>query len=116
MNPVVDRRSFVTSQELHGDGRCIWWSKDKSSRISWNAGNPGVSDHDLDYFILERQRREFEFEKLRQQQFEEWKQQIEEERRSAEAHVRRAAEEERQYLEDLRRLMDEERQSAEVSA
>ena len=59
----------------------------KSSRMSWNPGNPGVSDHDLDYFILERQRRKFEVEKLRQQQqFEEWKQQMEEERRSAEAH------------------------------
>ena len=44
----------------------------KSSRTSWNAGYPGVSDRDLDYFILERRRWEFEFEKLRwQQQFEE---------------------------------------------
>ena len=57
----------------------------KSSRTSWNAGHPCVSDRDLDYFILDRQRRKFEFEKLRQeQQFEEWKQQMEEERRSAE--------------------------------
>ena len=41
---------------------------------------------------------------------------MEEERRSAEAHVRRAAEEKRQHLEELRRRMDEERQSAEASA
>ena len=88
----------------------------KSSRTSWNAGEPSVLDRDLDYFVLERQRREFESEKLRQQQFEEWKQQKEEERRSAEAHVRRAAEEERQHLEELRHLMDQERQSAEESA
>ena len=43
-------------------------------------------------------------------------QQMEEERRSAEAHVRRAAEEERQHLEELRRRMEKERQSAETSA
>ena len=60
----------------------------KSSRTSLNAGHPGVSDRDLDYCVLKRQRREFEFEKLRQQQqFDEWKQQMEAERRSAEAHV-----------------------------
>ena len=81
MEPVVDRRSFVTRQEPHGDGSCIRWSEDKSSRTSWNAGHPGVSVCDLDYFVLERQRREFEFEKLRQQQqFVEWKQQMEERR------------------------------------
>ena len=88
----------------------------KSSRTSWNAGEPGVLDRDLDYFVLERQRREFESEKLRQQQFEEWKKQKEEVRRSAEAHVRRAAEEERQHLEEFRHRMNEERQSAKVSA
>ena len=52
----------------------------KSSRTSWNVGHRGVSDRDLDYFVLERQRRESEFEKLRQQRpIEEWKQQMEEE-------------------------------------
>ena len=66
----------------------------KSSRTTLNAGHPGVSDRDL-----ERQRWEFEFEKLRQQwQLEEWKQQMEEERRSAESHVRRAAEEKRHCM------------------
>ena len=116
----------------------------KSSRTSWNAGYPEVSDRDLDCFVLQRQRREFEFEKLKQQrQFEEWKQKMEEERRSAEAHIRRAAEEKRhcvevqreiesdrrrmeiqaqqtadvrQHLEEIRRRLDEERKSAEANA
>ena len=82
----------------------------ESSRTSWNAGHPVVADRYLHYFVLERQRRDFEFEKQRQrQQFEERKQRMEEERRSAESHVRRAAEDKRQHLEELRRRMDEER-------
>ena len=107
----------------------------KCIRTSWNVGHPGVSDRDLDYIALERQRQVFEFEKLKQWQFEEWKQQMKEERRSTVAHVRRLAEEERhcmevqqeiesdrrrmeiqaqqtaeerQHLEELRRRMDEE--------
>ena len=107
---------YVGSQGA-GIGSTFGGARIKSSSTSWNARHPGLSDRDLDYFVMERQRREFEFEKLRQQQkFEEWKQQMEEERRSAEAHVRRAAEEGRQHLEELRRRMDEERQSEEVSA
>ena len=89
----------------------------KSRRTCWNARHPGVSDPDLYYFVLERQIREFELEKLRQQrQFGEWKQQTEEERRSAKAHVPRAAVEEWQHLEEIRRRTDEERQSAEAGA
>ena len=38
----------------------------EGNRTRWNAGHPGVSDRDLDYFVLERPRREFEFLKLRQ--------------------------------------------------
>ena len=75
-----------------------------SSRPNSKARYPGVSDRDLDYFVVEQQRREFEFEKLRQQrQFEAWKQQMEE-RRSAEVHVRRAAEEERHCMEVQREI------------
>ena len=45
-------------------GVAIGEARIKSSRTSWNAGHLGVSDRDLDYFVLERQRREFEFKKL----------------------------------------------------
>ena len=76
-----------------------------NSKTSWNAEHPGVSDRDLDYFVLKRQRREFEFEKLRQQQqFKECKQQMEEERRSAKTHVRRDAEVERHCMEVQREI------------
>ena len=86
---------LLSSDRSHKEkGFAFGGARIKSSRTSWNAGHPGVSDRDLGYFVLDRQRREFEFAKLRQQQhFEEWKQQMEEKRRSAEAHVRRAAEE-----------------------
>ena len=66
---------LLSPDKNHGEtGFAFGGARTKSSRTSWNAGHPGVSDRDLDYFVLERQRREFEFEKLRQQQqFEEWK-------------------------------------------
>ena len=80
---------LLTSHVSHNEtGFAIIGARINSSSSSWNARHPGVSDRDLDYFVLKGQRRKFEFEKLRQQRrFAEWKQEMEEERRSAEAHV-----------------------------
>ena len=71
-NQWVDRRYVAARQEPHGDGLCIRWSNVNTYqnkleyRASWGIRSPpGI-------FRLERQRREFEFEKLRQQrEFEE---------------------------------------------
>ena len=46
---------ILSPDRIHTEtGVAFGGARIKSSRTSWNAGHPGVSDRDLNYFVLER--------------------------------------------------------------